>query len=237
MKLNANQLKLIAVIAMTIDHAAWLLFPGLNTDPRAMLLHVIGRFTAPIMMFFVSEGIQHSSNKFRYGCRLLAFAIVSHFAYAYAFGNDLSWLDGTSIMLPLASAVFLSMVLEQSNSKLVSNLAILAACLLNFTADFSSIAVMIPVLVSLKSKMQDKLLTMRIWLIVYAMVYMVLVDWRYGLVQFGLLIPTFVLNTYSGERGTRNWFSKWGFYVYYPAHMIVIGALRIAIHGDIPLVF
>ena len=29
--LTGNQLKLIAIIAMTVDHVTWLLFPGLNT--------------------------------------------------------------------------------------------------------------------------------------------------------------------------------------------------------------
>ena len=29
-KLNGNQLKLIAIIAMTVDHLTWTLFPGLQ---------------------------------------------------------------------------------------------------------------------------------------------------------------------------------------------------------------
>lgn len=29
--LNANKLKLIAIAAMTLDHIAWLLFPGYDT--------------------------------------------------------------------------------------------------------------------------------------------------------------------------------------------------------------
>ena len=55
-KLNANHLKLIAIIAMTIDHFSDLLFPGFRANPIAIILHIIGRLTAPIMWFFVSEG-------------------------------------------------------------------------------------------------------------------------------------------------------------------------------------
>ena len=29
--LDANALKLIAIVAMTVDHVAWLLFPGYST--------------------------------------------------------------------------------------------------------------------------------------------------------------------------------------------------------------
>ena len=55
-KLNANHLKLIAIITMTIDHFTDLIFPGYPANPIAIILHIIGRLTAPIMWFFVSEG-------------------------------------------------------------------------------------------------------------------------------------------------------------------------------------
>ena len=42
-RLNANQIKLIAIIAMTIDHLTWALFPGLQTQWYVMALHIIGR--------------------------------------------------------------------------------------------------------------------------------------------------------------------------------------------------
>ena len=42
-RLDANMLKLIAILAMTADHLAWLLFPGYSTVPIALFLHVIGR--------------------------------------------------------------------------------------------------------------------------------------------------------------------------------------------------
>ena len=47
--LNSNVLKLIAIIAMTLDHLTWLLFPGYSTEPLAIILHLVGRITCPIM--------------------------------------------------------------------------------------------------------------------------------------------------------------------------------------------
>ena len=47
--LNSNQIKLIAILAMTIDHVTWLLFPGYQTIWWVILLHVVGRLTAPII--------------------------------------------------------------------------------------------------------------------------------------------------------------------------------------------
>lgn len=55
--LNANQLKLIAITAMTLDHLTWTLFPGYSTKWYVILLHIVGRLTAPIMWFLLQRGI------------------------------------------------------------------------------------------------------------------------------------------------------------------------------------
>lgn len=64
--LNANHIKLIAIIAMTIDHASDLFFPGFPIEPAAIGLHLIGRVTAPIMWFFVCEGFYYTKNIKKY---------------------------------------------------------------------------------------------------------------------------------------------------------------------------
>ena len=47
--LTANMLKVIAIIAMTIDHLAWLGYDYYPQDVGHALLHCIGRLTAPII--------------------------------------------------------------------------------------------------------------------------------------------------------------------------------------------
>ena len=42
-QLNSNHLKLIAIIAMTIDHMADLIFPGFMPEPMSVVMHQIGR--------------------------------------------------------------------------------------------------------------------------------------------------------------------------------------------------
>lgn len=64
--LNANHIKLIAIIAMTIDHASDLFFPGFPIEPVVIGLHLIGRVTAPIMWFFVCEGFYYTKNVKKY---------------------------------------------------------------------------------------------------------------------------------------------------------------------------
>ena len=65
-KLNSNHLKIIAIIAMTIDHAADLIFPGMPFKILPTLCHIIGRITAPIMFFFICEGYYHTKNLKKY---------------------------------------------------------------------------------------------------------------------------------------------------------------------------
>ncbi|MDE6718427.1 MAG: conjugal transfer protein TraX, partial [Treponemataceae bacterium] len=109
-KLNSNHLKMIAIIAMTIDHFADLIYPGFPANPVAIFLHIVGRLTAPIMWFFICEGYHYTRDRKKYALRLFAFAIISHFAYCFAFGiNVIPFRTGifnqTSVMYPLFVAV------------------------------------------------------------------------------------------------------------------------------------
>ena len=65
-KFNSNVIKLIAIIAMTVDHVAWAIFRDFNTNPIAIIMHIIGRITCPIMCFFVAEGYHHTRNINKY---------------------------------------------------------------------------------------------------------------------------------------------------------------------------
>ena len=66
LKFNATQLKYIAIIAMTIDHLAWLLYPGLVREVVPVAMHIIGRLTAPIMWYFIAEGCYYTKNIKKY---------------------------------------------------------------------------------------------------------------------------------------------------------------------------
>ena len=88
-KFNSNHLKLIAIIAMTLDHIADLLYPGMPNTMVSNILHVIGRLTAPIMFFFICEGFFYTKNLKKYLSSLVIFAMVSHFAYCFAFGINI----------------------------------------------------------------------------------------------------------------------------------------------------
>ena len=69
-KLNSNTIKVIAILAMTIDHVTWLVYPGFSREILPIMLHIIGRITCPIMCFFIAEGYHYTKDIKRYTIRL-----------------------------------------------------------------------------------------------------------------------------------------------------------------------
>ena len=240
--LNSNVLKLIAILAMTIDHFTDLFYPGFPAEPVPIGLHFIGRLTAPIMWFFICEGYYYTKNVKKYLLRLGLFALVSHFAYCFAFGISLNPFEGsifnrTSVLYPLFIAV---LVLHISDQPLkvpgwCQHIIIFVFIISAFPADWSCIAVlailsMYPRRGNLKGQMKAILL----WSALYAVVSFLFVSKVYAIETIGVLMVYPVLYFYNGQRGKAKWM-KWFFYVYYPLHLVLLGLLRIAIYGNVML--
>lgn len=243
-KLNANHLKLIAIAAMTVDHIADLLFPGVPAHPVALVMHLIGRLTAPIMWFFICEGFHYTGNLAKYLLRMFLFAVISHFAYCFAFGiHFLPFADGifnqTSVIWPLAWAI-VGLWIVNAAPKLRAWqkwLLVLAICLITFPADWSCIAVMAIIgMYSHRGNLKKQMGNMMLWVLLYCVVSFLFVDRIYALIQLGVILVWPVLRQYNGQKGSARWM-KWFFYIYYPAHLLIIGLLRLVMYGNIPLLF
>lgn len=244
-KLNSNHLKIIAIIAMTIDHIADLLYPGMPNIFISNVMHIIGRLTAPIMFFFICEGYYYTKDIKKYISRLFIFALISHFAYCFAFGiNFIPFSTGnifnqTSIMWTLAWAVVaLHIVHGKNNLKEWQKwLLIILINLITFSSDFSSIAVMtILFMYDRRGNLKSQMISMMAWLSLYALISYLFVSKTYGLIAMTAILVYPLLKNYNGQRGKVKWL-KWFFYLYYPLHLIIIGALRLYMYGNIPLLF
>ncbi len=244
LRLNANHLKMIAIIAMTIDHVCDLIYPGFPAEPGAIGLAIVGRLTAPIMWFFVCEGYHYTHNVKKYMLRMGVFAIISHFAYCFAFGiNPIPFSTGifnqTSVMYPLFVAV-LVMWMQDNDLPMknwIKNTIIFVLIWSAFPADWSCIAVLaILGMYKKKGSLNAQMKVMLPYVALYAVVSFLFVSKVYALVQIGVLLVYPALKLYNGEKGKVKWM-KWFFYLYYPIHLIFIGVLRICIYGDISLLF
>ena len=243
-KLNANHLKLVAIFAMTIDHIADLIFPGFPLHPASVALHLIGRITAPVMWFFVCEGFFYTHNVKKYMLRMGIFAVISHFTYCFAFGiSMIPFQDGifnqTSVIWPLFWAVVALWVFKAENNipQWAKWLILIGINLITFPSDWSCIAVMsILFMYDRSDDLKKQMLVMLFWVAIYAVISYFCVIKSYALTQLGVVLVYPVLKQYNGKPGNAKWM-KWFFYLFYPAHLIVVGILRLALYGNLPLLF
>ncbi len=114
--ITGSSIKIIAIVAMLIDHIAAALITrvlidnGLGTldatDPTAyaswmsqngalyglmMVMRCIGRLGFPIFCFLLVEGFQKTSNRLKYAMRLALFALISEIPFDLAISG--TWLE------------------------------------------------------------------------------------------------------------------------------------------------
>ena len=235
---------MIAIIAMTIDHAADLIFPGFPAQPVAFGLHFIGRLTAPIMWFFVCEGYYYTRNVKKYMMRMFIFAVISHFAYCFAFGISMipfkdSIFNQTSVIYPLFVAIVVLWIqdTELPLNKWLKKIIIFVLIWTAFPADWSCLAVLaIMDMYKKRGNLKKQMMAMIPYVAIYGIVSFFFVSKIYALVLFGVILVYPVLKLYNGEKGKAGWM-KWFFYIYYPAHLIIVGIIRLWLYGDISLLF
>lgn len=235
--LNANQLKVIAITAMTLDHLTWTLFPGYNTEWFAILFHIIGRLTAPIMWFFIAEGYHYTHDIKKYAARLFLLAAVSHFAYNFCFGIPFipfqtTPFNQTGVVWSLAWGLVLLYIHDQKPWKpWLKILITILVCVITFPSDHSCIAAMAILYIGLyRGNFKKQMTWMMIWTFIYALVFFFFIDKVYAIIQLFNCLTIPLLLLYNGKRGTMKGIGKL-FYIYYPLHLAVCGAIRVVLWG------
>ena len=74
--MSSNQLKIIALISMTIDHIGYFVFP------EVLWLRIIGRLAFPIFAFMIAQGCFYTRNIWRYFATMFSCALIMQLVYA-----------------------------------------------------------------------------------------------------------------------------------------------------------
>lgn len=216
--LTGNQLKLIAVISMTLDHI------GVMLLPRWTILRILGRLALPIYAYMIAEGCRHTRSRKRYFLRIAGLAAVCQGAYFFAMGSlYMSILVTFSLSILLIGAIEAYQKKRDRVSQILAFLSLLTVFFLcvalpellkgtDFGIDYGIAGVLLPVLVYFGSE-KTKYLTAGL----------ILLGFGYGGVQWAALAAVPLLGMYNGQRGEGN-VGKW-FYLYYPAHLLVLEGL------------
>ena len=234
--LSGTALKVIAIIAMTIDHLAWMGIVEYSQaeTPVQIILHCIGRLTAPIMFFFVAEGYHHTRDYRKYLTRMAVLAAVSHFAFCYFAYQSFNPLvnelfNATSIAWPLMwGLIFLKVWDAEKPGLWLKILITVAGCVLTVTSDWSCAA---PLAILMIGRNRGKFHKQMLWLMaiitLYAAAFFIFKNQTYGMVHMACWLTVPLLSLYNGRRGKLRWPGKF-FYFYYPAHLVLIGLVT---HG------
>ncbi len=216
--LSGNQLKILALIAMTCDHV------GVELLPQIGFLRIIGRIAFPIFAYMISEGCRYTKNRQQYLLSVAAAALICQTVFFFVMGSLRQ-----SVLVTFVLSIGLIYLVDRGRSQRTISAWILAggglavvwgiAVLLpdlppfaDFSIEYGVWGVLLPVMIYFGGTKQEKLV-MTAW-------GLMLLGFTYGGVQWFALLALPLLGQYSGKRGS--WRLKYFFYIYYPLHLVVI---------------
>lgn len=229
--LNATQIKTIAIIAMLIDHIAWKYVPT-QTAP-GQLMHVIGRLTAPIMSYFIAQGYIHTRNFKKYLGRMALFAVISHIPYNLESTGRIQLLN-FSVMHTLTLGLVAIYCYDKIENKYLKWLAIAVVSILAIPGDWSILGIAFCLIFFIHRNSIKKLFIGILCVGIFGVLMMSLMRVTsgsdiftaiiYNLFQLSIILSIPILSFYNGERG-GNRFSRWGFYIFYPLHLLILALI------------
>lgn len=245
---NATHLKLLAILAMLIDHIAWAFVP--LDSVQGQVMHGIGRFTFPIMAFFIAEGFYYTRSFKKYLLRLGLFAILSHFAFQYFNfgripllspipGESLYYYFYTSVLYTLGIGLICLWVIQSwtYQNTLVKYLIVFVLCILAYPGDYLFFA---PVLVLLfgqghgdrKQQLQSGALVIGFLVIVALQSG----PWQESVYMIATFLPLLFIRYYDGTQGSsKHPLIKYSFYIFYPLHLLILGFIKYEVLHQLPI--
>ncbi len=225
LSLNRNQLKYLVIVAMLIDHIAWAFVP--TASLLGQVMHFIGRLTGPTMAYFVAEGYHYTRNVKKYVLRLGIFALISWIPFSYFEYGKIGLQFGVIYTL------FLSLLgiwlWDKGNcAKPVKILGIIGLCILSLFGDWPIFDVLYALFLFVyRNSPKDKWMAFCIITLFCCADIFFARPWWGALFQFGIfMVPLLIQFCYNGESGSKKPVHKWFFYVFYPAHLLVLGLLK-----------
>lgn len=231
--LNRDVIKYIAITAMLLNHIANIfLVPG--TLWYEVLVD-IGYFTAITMCYFLVEGFRYTHSRKQYALRLFGFGVVSQVPFSMAFAqNGILEFQDFNMMFTLFLCFCILLCIETIRNRFLRGVLIV---LLIFGSLFCDWALLAPVFTLLFAWAGGNRTRQKAAFGAAAPLYGGMAGLGSGQVweAVGCAVPILVsafviLYLYNGRRAARGrTFYKWFFYAFYPAHLLVLGLLRLAV--------
>ena len=228
LKLDAFVLKVIAIIAMTCNHIAHGFMDYLPIYILAPI-YVVGGLTFPIMAFLLSEGYRKTRNVKRYMLRLLVFGLIALVPFAYAI-KEIRF----NVLITLLLGLICLYLNDNMKNRVLFWLSFVGIVVFTVLCDWSIVGVpMIFMFGTIKDPKKKLLLPILATVLITALsLILIIAEWdtqEYLDLGFTAVILGVIplLSAYNGERGYSPPSLRYMFYIYYPAHLIVIWGIKL----------
>ena len=240
-KISGSTLKLIALVSMLIDHTAAVLFPYLMLEHEVyyfdfsmeyavsaiqespagwlyvfyqIMRRLLGRLAFPIYCFLLVEGFERTRSRAKYGFRLFLFALVSEIPFDLAFNGRVMYTHYQNVFFTLLLG-FLMMWMFQMLEEHVKQpilkwtgcgLAFLVMAFLSEAAycDYGAYGIIAIALLYLFRKNRREQIIAGIAAFLW---------------EVTAPLAFFFVALYNGRRGLK---LKYIFYLFYPAHLLIL---------------
>ena len=240
--ISGSALKWIAVISMLIDHVACVLLGKILVNngiysvgdisaeyiqslmaqgsigfvylAYQIMRRIIGRLAFPIFCFCLVEGFMRTGNKKKYAGRLMLFAILSEVPFDLAFWGKGMELQHQNVFFALLLGFLMMWGMEAVAARIKNEWLLLSGQMLLFV---------------ITAFLAEAVACDYGWKGIFAIMLLYLFRYQKGAQLLAGCVafcwePTAMLafipvGGYSGKRGKQN---KWFFYVFYPAHLLLL---------------
>lgn len=225
--MSANILKIIALMAMTIDHVGLMLLPDYEW------MRIVGRIAFPIFAFMIAEGCRYTRSRLRYLLQIALMGISMQIVFFVATRSLYQ-----SVFISFTLAIILIYVIDKAKKEQqikywiyvgLSVFTITFLCLglpnvlykTDYDIDYNIVGVLIPVTCYFAKSKKFRMLVFALDLIALSVFY--------GGVQWFCLLAIPLIGMYNYQKGRFE--LKNFFYFYYPTHLSVIFAIEIIVNG------
>ncbi|MFV0496924.1 MAG: TraX family protein [Candidatus Fimivivens sp.] len=230
---SGTALQIVAVLSMTCDHiGAAIIREGqipwaiVQRDmPALFALRAIGRIAFPVFAFLLAQGMAHTHSRKAFILRLGAFSLLSEIPFDLALFGVWFYPDYQNVFFTLFLGAVSIAILDYgergSGVIAVLGLALVAQAL---NTDYAALGVLTVVMFWVLAPKGR-------WGVAVVLLLFVGNFLRYGQqLYWSCLMSLPLLLCYNGVRGGPSGsvgkaLRKWGFYFYYPLHLLVLFAL------------
>ena len=238
-QLNQRQIKMFAMGTMFLNHFAYALL-----DPTSFLFKIfiyVGYFTAITMCYFLVEGYVYTHSKKKYGQRLLVFAVISQIPFnMVSTTKGIIHFTGFNMIFTLFICFLVLLAKDKIENPPLRQGVILLLVLFSAYSDWGILAPIFTIMFANhygSEKGTNRAFNIAILLQGFSHYidhYMFTNDLLGSFIPAlwavaGLVLSKYVImKLYNGSRGEiKGKIQQWFFYLFYPAHLFLIGGIRI----------